>query len=732
MPAPRLSQRGLFTWAGCAAIAALVALAYCKTFSVPFVFDDLPAIVTNSSIQHWATAFDPPGDGATVMGRPLLNLSFAANYAAGALSVRGYHLINLAIHLLAALTLFGIARRTLRLWGAAAADPAALTIALIWALHPLDTESVTYVVQRAESLMGLFYLLTLYCFVRYADPTSSDGLSSGSLRSFRGPNAVGPRNARSVPLHGPSDEVGLASGGGSLPLSKPSSWWGWLSIACCLLGMATKEVMVSAPVIVLLYDRTFVSGSFREAWRRHRCPLLGLGSTWILLGLLVAGTHGRGGTSGFGLSVSWGKYALTQFPAVGRYLALSLWPRHLIFDYGAQWAENFSVLAAPLVVVSALAVAAVWAFFRGPGLASALGTTRSTTRAAGFLGLWFFAILAPTSLVPGMRQTAAEHRMYLALIPLVALSVTSAFQLGARQPKLCFAAGLFVAAVYGAVTLRRNYDYRSDLALWTTTAAELPANPFAHNNLGLALLQTERPAAAIAEFQEALRRKPDYSDADNNWGSVLLSAGDTEAALGHFRNAVQLDDQYAAARSNLGSALAKLGQTQEASIQLQEALRLAPNSSRIHANYGKLLAQTGQMPKAIAEYERAVELDSNNAEAYLGLGVVHERTGQQEQARGDYEAALREKPDFADAHNNLGKFFAQSGRLPDALPHFEAAVRLAPGNAGFHANLGMALAQSGRTAQAIEEMRAALRINPALGGVQSILTRLEQEGGQAR
>ena len=181
-----------------------------------------------------------------VGGRPVVSLTLAINYALGGMNVWGYHAVNLAIHILAAWTLFGVMRRTLLLPAlqerfGSAATPLALAAALLWTIHPLQTESVTYVIQRTESLVGLFYLLTLYCVIRGADVRPA------------------------------SDRPGTRA---------PSA-------ASCLLGMATKEVMVTAPLIVLLYDRTFLAGSFREAWRR-RCGLyLALAATWGVVAAAV-------------------------------------------------------------------------------------------------------------------------------------------------------------------------------------------------------------------------------------------------------------------------------------------------------------------------------------------------------------------------------------------------------------------------------------------------------------
>ena len=159
------TRAGLPVYAACAALAAAILAAYCRTFRVPFLFDDTSAIAGNPTLRRFGSAFAPLAD-STVSGRPVLNLSLAANYAVGGLSVTGYHAANLAIHLGAALLLFGIVRRTLAQRGDSGAATVAFFSALLWALHPLGTEAVTYVVQRAESLMALFYLATLYCFIR--------------------------------------------------------------------------------------------------------------------------------------------------------------------------------------------------------------------------------------------------------------------------------------------------------------------------------------------------------------------------------------------------------------------------------------------------------------------------------------------------------------------------------------------------------------------------------------
>ena len=514
-------------FAGGAILAAGAIAAYCRTFSVPLLFDDVDAIAENPSIRAWSTALWAPV-ATTAGGRPILNLSLAANYAISGTEVWSYHAVNLAIHVLAGLTLFGILRRVFAPREGPAADIMAFSAALLWALHPLQTESVTYIVQRAESLMGLFYLLTLYCFVRGAD----------------------------------------AEG-------RPRNRWFALSVAACLLGMGTKEVMASAPLIVLLCDRTIFAGSFREAWRSRWRFYCCLAATWLVLAFLVIATHGRGGGSG----VSWWRYAQTQFPAILRYLRLSVWPRPLIFDYGTQWVTDpWSVLPSA-AAVAGLAAAAAWAFFR-PGFPA---------KALGLAGIWFLSILAPTSLVPGNRQTAAEHRMYLALIPVIVAAVIGIYRWTGRAA-LPFCAAL--AAVLAAVTFQRNEVYRSALDLWTDTVAHCPGNAFAHNNLSCELEHVPgRTREAIAQYEEALRLKPGYAEAHYNLGRALRAEGRVREAIAEYEETLRLQPDHLAAHFNLAVTLLAIpGRTGEAAAHLEEILRLQPDNGGARQLLAKIRA----------------------------------------------------------------------------------------------------------------------------------------------
>ncbi len=645
-------------WVAFGLVVAGVA-AYANSFGTPFVFDDIPAIVENPTIRRLSALGEVLAPqrvgGLTVAGRPVVNLSLALNHAIGGYGVAGYHIFNLAVHLAAALALFGLVRRTLlrpslRTRFGAAALPLAACVAALWMLHPLQTESVTYIVQRAESLVGLFYLLTFYCFVR--------------------------------------------------AVTEPKAWrWPILATISCALGMATKEVMVSAPLLVLLYDRTFFGGSWREAWQQRGRLWLALAATWLLLVALMLSTGGRGGTAGLGIGMSSWHYLLTQCRATVTYLGLSVWPHPLVFDYGLGLdRELWAVLPQALFLVGLFAGSAVLVWRRAP---------------AGFLAAWFFALLAPSSsVVPVVTQTMAEHRMYLPLAAVVVLVVlTLQAWLGRRSWWIWLAPAIACAGA----TAARNTDYRSDLALWTDTAVKYPANARAHNNLGQALFRAGRVPESISRYHEALRLQPNYPETHYNLGASLGLLGDNAGAIEHYQSAVRLEPGYLAALNNLGNALMRAGRVPEALGHYEEALRRDPEFAQGHTNLGNALLQTGRAADALPHFRRALELQPASAEAHYNLGNVLAATDQMPAALQQFTEAVRLQPDYAAAHVNAGNALLQLGRVAEAITSYEQAVALNPKLPDARFNLGSALLDRERWAEAASHLEQAVQLRPAWG-----------------
>lgn len=539
-------------------VLAVVAVAYSNSFDCPFNFDDEAAIINNQSLRNWADGwpvlFDIPDGGATVQGRPVLNASFALNYAIGEFDVRGYHVTNVAIHALAALALFGLVRRTLSLPTVSPplsdrATGVAVATALVWAAHPLQTESVTYIVQRAESLAGLWYLLTAYAFARGA--TARRG-------------------------------------------------WPWyvVSVVCCGLGMGTKEVVVSAPLAVLLYDRAFLSGSFRAALRARPGVYAALASTWLILGSLVLGAGGRGGTAGFESGVSALDYALSQPVFILRYLRLTVWPDPLVFDYGVELVTDPAVYVPAAVVVAGLATVALWAVLRRPR--------------AGLLGFLFFALLAPTSsFVPVATQTAAEHRMYLPLAPLAVLvvtgSVVAADRFGRAGGAVAVGGWVMLSAVLAGATYARNLDYQSDLGMWEDVVAKQPGNARAHFNVGHLASAAGDVDRGEREYRAAL--------AGGNVGEVTASGG---------RDFALYEAKIRRLTGRRGLALA--GYTL---VIVQH-----PTDPVVYAERGQLRLEMGDVSGAVKDYSEAVRLKPDEPDYRAGLAAAAGRLGNAPGAAG--------------------------------------------------------------------------------------------------
>jgi len=582
-----------------ALLCVATAVAYVPSFRAPFLLDDGLAITGNASIRHLANLRAVlASSNPTTAARPLLNLTFALNYVWSGNRVGSYHLVNLAIHLGAGLLLFGVVRRTLLLaqragrWGGAVL-PASGLVAAIWLLHPLQTEAVTYLSQRAESLMGLCYLLTLYGLVR------------------------------------------------ATTAAVPSRWLA-LSVGACFAGMATKEVMVTAPVIVLLFDWGVLGHPLRTALRSRRWYYLGLAASWLWLAFLMRGGSLAKGSAGFDVGVAWTVYAREEFQVVVRYLGLCFWPHPLVFDYGRE----------------TLAVDG-WRWLAGAGLVAALLAAAVVlwrrSSAGGFLGLAFFILLAPTSsVVPLAAQPMAENRLYLPLAAVVAgvvLAATARFGRTARWGLLA------VAAVCGALTWARNVDYESGLRLWTDTVAKQPASSRAHNNLAIELAAIPgREAEARQQLRQALALKPDYAEAYTNLANQLAKLPDSRTeAIADYEEALRIDPGYAVAHYNLANLLADRPATlAEGLAHYAEAIRLKPDYFEAQNNLAAALANLpGRLPEALAHYEAALQLKPDSYEIHYNLAGIDYRLGRRQDAIDQLAQALAANPNFVPAQEAL-------------------------------------------------------------------------------
>ncbi|HMG33018.1 MAG TPA: tetratricopeptide repeat protein [Blastocatellia bacterium] len=635
-------------WLAILLVVVAGTIAYSNSFSGAFVFDD-HKILDNTHIR----SLFPPWDALFArenVDRPLVGLSFAVNYAISESNVWSYHALNLMIHLLAALTLFGVIRRTLlsrRLherWSKHA-NTLALCCALLWVVHPLTTQAVTYIIQRGESMMALFYLLTLYCAIR-----------------------------------------GIESSGGN--------GWYAAAVAACGAGMLSKQVMVTAPIAVLLWDYVFESEPILEAMRRRWPLYAGLASTWALLAATVIAAP-TNPTAGFAVtSFTPLEYLKTEPAVILYYLRLSVWPDPLCLDYKWPKAQTLGEILPYAVLVVTLVAATSWGVVR--------------RRSLSFAAAFFFLVLSVTSSVMPFDDPVFEHRMYLPLAGIVTFTVFVVFlsfrrlnkaissgsqpargeadyeQASLEAPRVLiyvgWAALVLAVAVLASLTISRNAAYRSDFAMMADIVRKRPENDRAHANLAFALASLGRHQEALQHLDVSCRLNPSNTATQYGLGLGLYLQGDASAAREHLEEAVRLKPDGAAPQWALGRVLLSQGAVDEAIEHLSKAVELNREFAPAYLTYGRALEKQSRYGEAIRQYRNALDLNWRWPEALSQLALTLATC--EDRALHNMEEALSlagkavSLTGFEDpvALDVFAAVYAEAGRFSDASSTAQKAI----------------------------------------------------------
>ena len=622
-------------WLPFLALLVLGALAYANSFRAPFLLDDIDSIVRNPHIRHlwpiseavswplWSQAF------TTIIGRPLLSYSIAINYWISGYEVWSYHLFNVLVHIGCACLLYLLVRDAIPQMGSKSprklpAAPLAFVASALWVVHPLNSIAVTYIVQRAESMMALFYLLALWLGVR--------GFASPRSRSwFLG--------------------VGLA---------------GACSAAC-------KEVAVTLPVVLLLFDRAFVSGSIRAAFGRHRLLYLLLMLTWVEVAvLLLVAPRAQTFAISTDLTSRW-LYLVTQAEVLLHYLALFFWPSALVFHPEWPLATALSPHLGSFLSIAALTAYLLWAAMR-----------RSK---AGSVGLCCLLLLAPSSsVVPILTEVAAEHRMYLPSAFLAALCVAGAWslldRLRARSWRVAGVgpalAGMLVLASM-ARTWIRNDDFRSEVSIWRSTVDRQPGNSPAWNNLGEAHLKAGDTRLARECFQQSAALDPLAPIPLNNLGYLALQENRIDEAERFFRQALRIRPGLVLALNNLAQVRLRVGDLAGALDCYQKAVGTAPGDAALRYNLGLTLYRSGRPAEAVRELEGAIRSSADPAAINTCAWIL--ATSRDRAVRNParaLELATRAvsatRTNDASALDTLAAACAANGRFQEAMAAAERAI----------------------------------------------------------
>ncbi len=669
MPSPSLSappsgwrsRRAAAALAVCAAIW----LAYAGGLAAPFIMDDASSITANRSIRSlwplWPVLVYEHGEGRTIDGRPLLNLSLAVNRVVTGMSPVGFRVVNIFIHCGNAVLLLAVARLLLKRPAVPAtvrerAGEIAFAAALFWAVHPLGTSAVTYVIQRAESLGALMILATVLVAVR--------GM--------------------------------LAADAGGKTWALP-----FVALLSALAGTA-KETSVAIPFITLLIDRSLLSGSWRGT-RSHWPWHLAAAASWPSVALMLTALGGRGSSAGLDSASPW-LYLLTQAKAIWLYVARIVWPQGLVFDYGDFLSSGLAESGGWLVLTAAVFAGVAYGFAKFP---------------VAFLGpLLFFVLLGPTSsVIPVKTQTIAEHRAYLASAALILPAVAAAWLVArarlALSPRFCGLAATAVALALGLSTVARNREFITPEILWRRALAAEPRNERAMINLAAKLIGKKDPASlveaerllarvaetgrypkvynvnlgslakareqypeALAAIDAVLEITPDDATALADRGYVLWKLGRLPEALAALDQALALDDQIAPAWLNRGNVLLDLGRPAEAEQSFTRSVEVDPKYAKGWDHLGIARQERGDRAAALDAFNRAVTCDPNDAEAVYNRGRLHAEAGQPVAAIADFSSALAVDSAFRDAYYNRAVLLIRGGRPAEARADIEAFIRL--------------------------------------------------------
>jgi tetratricopeptide (TPR) repeat protein len=638
-------------------IVAATIIAYHPAWHAGFIWDDddyvteNPLLTAPDGLRRIWFSHDSPSQYF-----PLTYTAFYVERALWGLNPAGYHWVNLLLHAANALLVWRVLAR-LRV-------PGAWLAAAVFALHPVQVESVAWITERKNVLMGFFFLLTLWAWIRFIDDRSK-------------------RPWRFYVL-------------------------ALVFYALALFAKTTACTLPAALLLILWLKKTPIN------WRRlaQVAPFVAMG---IGMGLVtVWWEHYHIGTQGKLFEIGPVERVLIASRAVWFYAGKLLWPANLTFSYPRWTISSSDPRAYGWVLATAALGVVIWRARRWTG--------RSVEVAAAFFAVTLSPVLGFIMLYTFLYSFVADHYQYLACIGPIALAAAGMkIGLGRVAAGKTFLQPVLSAALLmtlGALTWKQCGIYADAETLWQATLRLNPASWMAQCNLGSAFLDKGQVDVAIGHFQKALDIKPDYAEAFYNLGLSFRKQGRLDEAIAHYQKALAIRPGYAEAHYNLGNVFAQQARLDEAIAHYQLALQFKPGYAEAHYNLGTAFFQQGKMDEAIAQYQKALEIKPDNAEAHYTLGTIFGQQGRMDEAIRHFQKALEIKPAYADAQNGLGNGFSQMGRMDEAIAHYQKAVEISPDYAEARKNLAWILATCPQAAlrNGNKAVELAQRANQLTGG----------------
>lgn len=649
---------------------------YINTFPNEFVWDDYLLLQNNQYLEninniplffsptYWNELHPVPSHREY---HPLRTVTFAVDYYFWQDNPAGYHLTNLLLHTSNVLLVFYLITFLMNPKNSFP-DPTGrkpglwllpLTTALFFAVHPIHTESVTFIKNRSELLAFFFYLSAFLVF-------------AGRLRSQK--------------------RTFLQPG---LPAS----------LLLFTAGLISKETVLTLPGLILLYQISLSPGRVRLGAAIAGIIPYGLiisGWFWFKYALLVD----REPAAEMIAMTLW-RHILVVIKTLGQYVCLLVFPVGLNAERVLNIPESvweMDILFS-MVLLSVLLLLTVRAWYASRLL---------------FFGLtWILLTLIPAAnIVFLVFRPIAEQRLYLpslgfclVLAWLFVRIYQAAGDRAVSKGRVVFlAAGMSLVIVYGTGTIKRNLDWRDAITFFSRTVAANPRSARSHYNIGVAYMRQNQPDKAIPNFKNALECRTKYAKAHFGLGVALVDTGRYREAIAHFNQALQIKPDYADVHCSLGAALTDTGDTVNAFYHLKKALQLEPDFVAAHVNLGTLLAREKKLTEAISHFQTALELAPDSEAAHRNLGITLSQQGRWAEAAIHFKKALRQSPYNAELHYDLGMALAATDRLTQAIHHYQTALKINPDYVDAYNNLGIAFRQAGRLENAIASFGKALAI----------------------
>jgi len=725
-------------WLALIIIALVAAVIYSNIYHSPFVFDDTCQIVEKTSIRHLDNYFSFE---QLLKPRAIVDLTFALNYKFGKLNVFGYHLVNVFIHILNGFIVYFLALIIFKQLSAPSIPkflnssipkssiihPSNFSIfnfqfsihlmslfaALIFIAHPIQTQAVTYTVQRYASIAAMFYMASVLFYLKARIEAES---SKQKAQSMKLKGESGKIKAESSKLKAQNIKQKAESKNDEgrrpvlLPLSFELSALYSLSILCGMLAFLSKQNTASLPGAILLVEYLFVDRTW-QGWKR-KIPWFAVAFTlWFLFVLYVSGFFG-GSSAGTGLLedvsdlmqetdiVSRWSYLCTQFNVLVIYIRLLFLPIGQNLDYMYPFKGGFfdGYTSLAFLFLAGIVALGIWNIKKRPVIAFGI--------------FWFFITLSVESSIIPIRDALYEHRLYLVMFGFAVLIPRLIFHFLSTRKMLIATVSVFIIFSLGTATFLRNIVWQNRVSLWSDVVSKSSRNPKGWNNWGNALLKLDKPDDAIEKLKKALNIKPDYVEAWNNWGNALLKLDKPDDAIEKLKKALNIKPDYAEAWNNWGSALVSLGRFEEAALQFKRALKIKPGIAEAWLNWSSVLLDIGKPEEAIIKSKMAIDIMPDYAQAWYRYGNALFKAGKLEESLQCFEKATDMDPLNIGVWNNWGCALAVAGRSDDAIQKFEKALTIDLNHVSSLCNLGKALFLKGQNWSAIEKFKKATSIKP--------------------